>query len=139
MIQKGTKVKVHYTGKLDDGQVFDSSYQRNQPIEFQVGENQVIPGFENAVADMSVGDKKTVIIEPEQGYGPVREDLFVELPKSQVPQDVEVGSQLQGQNENGPVNVVVKEIKENTVVLDANHQMAGKNMNFELELVEIVE
>lgn len=139
MIQKGTKVKVHYTGKLDDGQVFDSSYQRNQPIEFQVGENQVIPGFENAVADMNVGDKKTVIIEPEQGYGPVREDLFVELPKSQVPQDVEVGAQLQGQNENGPVNVVVKEIKENTVVLDANHQMAGKNMNFELELVEIVE
>lgn len=139
MIQKGKKVKVHYTGKLDNGDVFDSSYSRNQPIEFEVGQNQVIPGFENAIVEMNIGEKRTVKIEPEQGYGPIREDLIVSLPKTQVPPEAKVGDKLQGQNDQGqPINVVVTQVNENDVVLDANHELAGKIMNFELELVEVV-
>lgn len=138
MIQKGKKVKVHYTGKLDNGDVFDSSYSRNQPIEFEVGQNQVIPGFENAIVEMNIGEKRTVKIEPEQGYGPIREDLIVSLPKTQVPPEAKVGDKLQGQNDQGqPINVVVTQVNENDVVLDANHELAGKTMNFELELVEV--
>lgn len=138
MIQKGKKVKVHYTGKLDNGDVFDSSYSRNQPIEFEVGQNQVITGFENAIVEMNIGEKRTVKIEPEQGYGPIREDLIVSLPKTQVPPEAKVGDKLQGQNDQGqPINVVVTQVNENDVVLDANHELAGKTMNFELELVEV--
>ena len=138
MIQKGKKVKVHYTGKLDNGDVLDSSYSRNQPIEFEVGQNQVITGFENAIVEMNIGEKRTVKIEPEQGYGPIREDLIVSLPKTQVPPEAKVGDKLQGQNDQGqPINVVVTQVNENDVVLDANHELAGKTMNFELELVEV--
>jgi peptidylprolyl isomerase len=109
MIQKGNTVKVHYTGKLEDNQIFDSSVGR-QPIEFEVGSGQVIPGFENAVIGLQVGDKTEVIINPEQGYGPVREELIMTVPRNQVPLDVEEGAQLQGVGQDGqPFNVTVVE------------------------------
>jgi peptidylprolyl isomerase len=136
MIQQGNTVKVHYTGKLEDNQIFDSSVGK-QPIEFQVGANQVIPGFENAVLGLNVGDKKEILITPEEGYGPVREELIMTLPRTQVPQDVEPGSQLQGVGQDGnPFNVIVTEVNETNVVVDANHPLSGKNMIFEIEVVE---
>ena len=137
MIQIGNTVKVHYTGKLEDNQIFDSSVGR-QPIEFEVGAGQVIPGFENAVIGLQVGDKTEVIINPEQGYGPVREELIMSVPRNQVPADVEEGAQLQGVGQDGqPFNVTVKSVNEETVVVDSNHPLSGKNMIFEIEVVDI--
>lgn len=136
MIKEGNKVKVHYTGRLSDGEVFDSSDGRD-PIEFEVGTSQVIKGFEEAVLGLNVGDKATVTIQPENGYGMVREDLIISVGKDQVPEGVEVGSQLQGLGENGqPFNVTVRKIDEDSVTLDANHPLAGKVMEFEIDVVE---
>lgn len=137
MIEQGNTVKVHYTGKLEDNQIFDTSNGK-QPIEFQVGANQVIPGFENAVLGLNVGDKTEVVIEPEQAYGPIREDLVVTLPKTQIPADAQPGAQLQGMGQNGePFNVIVKEVNEENAVVDANHPLAGKQLTFEIEVVEV--
>lgn len=137
MIEQGNTVKVHYTGKLEDNQIFDTSNGK-QPIEFQVGSNQVIPGFENAVLGLNVGDKTEVVIEPEQAYGPIREDLVITLPKTQIPADAEPGAQLQGMGQNGePFNVIVKEVNEENAVVDANHPLAGKQLRFEIEVVEV--
>lgn len=137
MIEQGNTVKVHYTGKLEDNQIFDTSNGK-QPIEFQVGANQVIPGFENAVLGLNVGDKTEVVIEPEQAYGPIREDLVITLPKTQIPADAEPGAQLQGMGQNGePFNVIVKEVNEENAVVDANHPLAGKQLTFEIEVVEV--
>lgn len=137
MIEQGNTVKVHYTGKLEDNQIFDTSNGK-QPIEFQVGANQVIPGFENAVLGLNVGDKTEVVIEPEQAYGPIREDLVITLPKTQIPADAQPGAQLQGMGQNGePFNVIVKEVNEENAVVDANHPLAGKQLTFEIEVVEV--
>ena len=137
MIKTGSTVKVHYTGKLENNEVFDTSNGK-QPIEFQVGSSQVIPGFENAVMGLSVGDKTEVTIDPDQGYGPVREDLIITLPKTQIPADAQPGAQLQGMGQDGqPFNVVVKEVNEENAVVDANHPLAGKNLLFEIEVIEI--
>lgn len=136
MIAKGNTVKVHYTGKLENNEVFDSSLER-EPIEFKVGDKQVIEGFENAVIGLNKGDKTTVTIEPEQAYGEVNEDLFMTIQRTQVPPDVQIGSSLQGVGQNGePFNVVVREIKENEVVVDGNHQLSGKKLIFEIEVVD---
>lgn len=136
MIKQGSTVKVHYTGKFEDDKVFDSS-EGKQPIEFVVGDKQVIEGFENAVIGLEKGGKVAVSIEPEKAYGIVMEDLIITVPKNSVPSDVQVGSLLQGTNQLGdPFNVLVKEIKENDVVLDANHPLAGKTLKFEIEVVE---
>lgn len=138
MIKKGNTVKVHYTGKLEDNQVFDSSAGR-QPIEFQVGNQQVIEGFESAVLGLNKGDKTTITIEPDKAYGSVRPELIMAVPKGQVPQDVAVGVQLQGVGQNGePFNVTVTEINESTVTLDANHPLAGKKLIFDIEVVDVV-
>jgi len=137
MIKQGNKVKVHYVGKLEDGEIFDSSEGR-EPIEFEVGTNDVIKGFEDAVLGLKVGDKTTIKIQPEEGYGMVREDLIMSVPKDQVPEGVEVGVQLQGLGQNGqPFNVTVKEINEDSVLLDANHPLAGQVMEFEIDVVEV--
>ena len=109
MIEKGSKVKVHYTGKLTDNEVFDSSTGK-EPLEFTVGEGQLIPGFEQGVMGLNTGDKKTIELEPEQAYGPVREDLINEVPKQNLPEGVEVGQALQAQTEQGPVRVTVVEL-----------------------------
>ena len=136
MIKKGSTVKVHYTGKFEDGKVFDSSNGKS-PIEFTIGGGQVIEGFENAVLGLDNGAKTSVVITPDKAYGIVREDLIIKVPKNSVPSDVEIGSLLQGTGQNGePFNVVVKEINETEAVLDANHPLAGKTLDFEIEVLE---
>lgn len=136
MITQGNTVKVHYTGKLEDNQVFDSSNGK-EPIEFLVGSQQVIEGFESAVLGLTKGDKTTVNIPADKAYGELREDLLITVPKNQVPSDVQVGAQLQGIGQNGePFNVTVKTVSESEVVLDANHPLAGKNLIFEIEVVD---
>ncbi|HTN37090.1 MAG TPA: peptidylprolyl isomerase [Arachidicoccus sp.] len=138
--KKGDKVKVHYHGKLTDGTTFDSSEGR-APLEFEVGSGQVIPGFDEGVTGLKIGEKKTVNIPAEQAYGPVSDEQIVEFPKSQFPADMtpEVGMPLQMSNDQGQTfQVVIKEVKDETVVLDANHPLAGKDLVFDIELVDIL-
>ena len=138
MANNGSRVKVHYTGKLDDGSVFDSSLKR-EPLEFKLGSGQVIPGFEEAVLSMQVGETKTVTIPADQAYGQKREDLILVIEKEKVPADLEpkVGDKLQMKQPNGaPVVVLITDMNEKTITLDANHALAGKDLTFELTLVE---
>ncbi|MEH0153931.1 peptidylprolyl isomerase [Limibacter armeniacum] len=138
--KKGDKVKVHYVGTLDSGEEFDSSVKRGEPIEFEVGAGQMIAGFDKAVEGMSVGEKKNVHIPSEEAYGPVREEQMVKFPKEQIPADMNPspGDQLVLTTADGqPVQVTVKELTDTHIVLDANHPMAGKDLNFAIELVEI--
>lgn len=133
-------VRVHYTGTLNDGTIFDSSRQR-EPLEFTMGQGQLIPGFEKAVEGMQVGDSATVTIPADEAYGDVREDMVVEVARTQFPPDIEpeVGMQLQVQQPNGmPMGVTVREVSELTVTLDANHPLAGQTLTFDIELVEIL-
>lgn len=137
--ENGNTIKVHYTGKLNDGTVFDSSQDR-EPLEFTIGSGQVIPGFDKGVLGMELNEKKTVNIPVAEAYGERREDLIIDVPKTEIPEDLkpEVGKQLQMQNQEGQTFVVVvSEIKENSVQLDANHPLAGEDLNFDIELVEI--
>jgi len=139
-VQQGNAVKVHYTGKLKDGTVFDSSREREEALGFTVGEGQVIEGFEEAVVGMEPGDEKTAEIPPAKGYGPRREDLVVEVEQGQISEDVEpqVGQQLQLRLEDGrQVPVVVTNVENGQVTIDANHPLAGKDLVFEIELVAL--
>lgn len=137
MIENGKVVSVHYVGKFTDGEVFDSSEGR-EPLQFQVGSGQLIPGFESAIIGKVVGDKVTANITPEEGYGLVREDLIVSVPLDKMPGEVEVGQALEAQGDNGQsAQVFVKEVNEDTVVIDGNHPLAGKDLVFEIEVVEI--
>jgi peptidylprolyl isomerase len=138
-VKKGDTVKVHYTGRLDDGEVFDSS-QGREPLQFKVGTQKIIKGLEEAVLGMQPGDKKNVTVNPEEGYGSYNKNLLVEMPKEKIPEDIspEKGMSLQLVNENGKaIPVVVAEILDKSVRLDANHPLAGKVLYFDLELVEI--
>ncbi len=138
MIENGNKVKVHYTGKLEDGKEFDSSLQR-EPLEFVVGTGQLIEGFETGVIGLAKGDKKTLTIAPESGYGPVVESMVVHVPRSNVPPDVQVGSQLQADGENGqPMVFVVREVNEDNIIIDGNHPLAGKTLTFDVEIVDVL-
>lgn len=135
----GDTVKVHYTGKLADGTIFDSSDGR-EPLEFTIGSNQVIKGFDQGVIGMAVGESKTVTIPPDQGYGEHVPDLVTEIGKDRIPADIEpkVGQKLQGTQPDGKqVVFTVSEVKDATVVLDANHPLAGKELQFEINLMEI--
>jgi len=139
-VKSGDKVKVHYHGKLQNGETFDSS-EGKEPLEFTVGGGQVIKGFDDGVMGMQVGDKKTVEIEVSDAYGEKNEDMIIEFPKIQFPEDMkpEQGMQLMmnnGQGQSFPV--LVKEVKEDSVLLDANHPLAGEDLIFDIELVEIV-
>lgn len=137
--QPGNTVKVHYTGKLDDGKVFDTSANRN-PIEFTIGEGRVIPGFENGVVGMNIGEAKTITIPAEQAYGPHRDDMVIAVEKTHLPPDLEaeVGDQLQMRQADGqPVVVTVADIDDESITLDANHPLAGKDLTFDVELVEV--
>lgn len=137
MIQNGSTVNVHYTGRLTDGEVFDTS-EGKDPLSFTVGTGQIIPGFENAIIGKVAGDKVTVNIPAAEAYGEVREDLVVKVPNSQLPGAVEVGMSLQAQAENGmPVNVTVKEVNEDHAVIDGNHPFAGKELIFDIEVVSV--
>jgi peptidylprolyl isomerase len=133
-------VKVHYTGKLGDGTIFDSSIER-EPLEFKLGEGRVIPGFEEAVTGMSQGEAKTVTIPAEEAYGPYRDDLIMSVDLSQFPPHIEphIGQQLQVQQQGGQTMVVkVAEVAADHVKLDANHPLAGQDLTFDIQLMEIV-
>jgi peptidylprolyl isomerase len=137
--KNGDKVKVHYTGKLTNGEQFDSSAGR-APLEFTVGAGQMIKGFDTAIPGMVAGDKKTITIPAHEGYGERSEDAIIEFPKSNIPADIELapGMQLTLSNQHGqPVPVAVAEVKDDVVILDANHFLAGKELIFDIELVEI--
>jgi peptidylprolyl isomerase len=137
MIKEGSIVSVHYTGTLSDGVVFDSSVGR-EPINFEIGSGQVIPGFENAVMGMEVGQTTRVDIPHSEAYGSIDESLIISVSRDQVPEGVEVGTQLQGLDPSGrPFNVVVSEVNESDVKINANHPLAGKDLTFEIEVVEI--
>lgn len=135
----GDTVKIHYTGRLDDGTVFDSSANR-EPLEFTINSGQVIPGFDQAVVGMSIGDSKTETIPMDQAYGPHREEMVLEVSKEQLPPELnpEVGQQLQIQQPNGQsVPVFIADVTDSTVILDANHPLAGEDLIFDIQLVEI--
>jgi len=135
----GDKVKVHYEGTLEDGVVFDSSEGR-EPLEVMLGEKQVIPGFENAVVGMEPDESKTINIPMDEAYGPHREEMVLEVPHSQFPEDMnpEVGHQLQMRRPDGQTMIVaVTGVSEANVTLDANHPLAGKDLTFNIKLVEI--
>ena len=133
-------VKVHYTGKLQDGQIFDSSRER-EPLEFKLGEGKIIPGFENAVEGMQVSESKTVTVPSNEAYGPVQENLVQEIPSSALPKDIEpkIGQKLVSKHPNGQEIIVeVKKIKDEKITIDANHPLAGKDLVFDIELIEIL-
>lgn len=138
-VKSGDSVKVHYKGTLSDGTVFDSSEGRD-PLAFTVGENRVIPGFEQAVIGMKVGDSRTETIPSDQAYGAKRDELFIKAPRENMPKEMEpkVGDQLQMTTQEGrAVPVTIIEINETEVTLDANHPLAGRDLTFEITLVEI--
>ena len=110
-VENGNTVKVHYTGKFEDGSVFDSSIS-NEPISFQIGSKQVIPGFENALLGMTVGESKTVTLTPEEGYGSTRQEMIQEIQRALVPADVTEGAQLTSTTEQGVYNAIVLEVKD---------------------------
>jgi len=137
--KQGDSVKVHYTGKLEDGTVFDSSAGR-EPLDFTVGAGQLIAGFDEAVVGMAVGEKKTVRIAPEQAYGPHNPEMTLQVPRSDLPAEIkpELGMQLEASQEGGHSMVVtVVEISDESVTFDANHPLAGKALTFEIEVVEL--
>ena len=137
--KSGDNVKVHYTGTLEDGTQFDSSLDV-EPLEFTLGSGQVIAGFDEAITGMEQGEKKNVTIPAEKAYGQRNEEMVINAPRDQIPADItpEVGQQLQlaGPN-NQPIVVKVIEVTDEHIQLDANPPLAGKNLSFELELVEI--
>ena len=137
-ITNGSSVSVNYTGRLEDGTIFDTSlHEGRTPLNATLGQGQLIPGFENGLMGMAIGEKKTIEIEPSDAYGEINEGMIQEVPLTQVPEGAKVGDMLQGQNERGQFQVSVKEVKENSVVLDMNHPLAGKKLIFDLEVVSI--
>jgi FKBP-type peptidyl-prolyl cis-trans isomerase 2 len=139
-VKTGDKVKVHYHGRLTNGETFDSSEGR-QPLEFEVGSGMVIKGFDDGVTGMKVGEKKTINIPAENAYGPQNAEMIIEYPRSQFPEhiELEVGTPLVMSSASGQqYQVKIVEIKDDVVVLDANHPLAGEELIFDLELVEIV-
>lgn len=138
-VKDGDTVKVHYHGKLTDGTTFDSSEGR-EPLSFEVGSGQVIPGFNEGVTGMEVGEKKTITIPSDQAYGEKRNDLLMEFPLDKFPPDLkpEVGMALNMSNQEGhQFPVMITEVRDESVILDANHPLAGKDLVFDLEVVGI--
>ena len=137
-VETNSTVTVNYTGRLEDGSIFDSSVvEGREPLTATLGQGQLIKGFESGLHDMSVGDKKTVEIDAEDAYGKYNDFMVQEVKKEQMPGEVEIGMHLQADTQMGPVQFIVKEIKEESVILDANHPLAGKKLIFDLEVLEI--
>jgi len=135
----GDKVKINFTGKLEDGSVFANTAD-SEPLEFKLGEGKIIPCIENAVEGMNVGESRTVKVAPEQAYGRRRDDLIEEVSRDKFPKDVEpqIGQRFEvPQQEGQPMVVRVTDVSEQTVTLDGNHPLAGRDLTFELELLEI--
>lgn len=137
--RSGDTVRVHYTGRLDDGSTFDSS-QGREPLEFTLGEGQVIPGFEDGVEGMSPGEEKTVTIPSDQAYGPRSDEMMLVVDRAQFPDHIrpEVGQQLQMSQDGRVAIVTIVDVGDESVTLDANHPLAGQDLTFDLRLVEIV-
>ena len=138
-VKENDTIKVHYTGKFADGQVFDSSLER-EPLEAQLGQGQLIPGFEKALIDMAVNEKKTVNITKEEAYGEINKELFQKVPKTELPEDMkpEVGMGLVGSRPDGSQQQFrVSEVNDDHIVIDANHPLAGQDLIFDLELIAI--
>lgn len=137
--KNGDRVKVHYTGKLEDNLVFDFS-QNHEPLEFTIGTESVIPGFEKGIVGMKTGDTKTIIIQPEEAYGPRHEELVVNVKKSDFSENITpaIGQQLQiREQDDNYIDVIITDIDEDTVTLDANHPLAGRTLLFDVKLVAI--
>jgi len=135
-VKDGDTVKVHYTGTLNDGTVFDSSEGRD-PLEFTLGQGQLIPGFEKTVLGMASGESRTVTIPAEEAYGPYRDEMVLAVPRSQFPADMkpELGMQLQvGQDDGQGMVVTITGLSDEEVTLDANHPLAGKELTFTIQL-----
>jgi FKBP-type peptidyl-prolyl cis-trans isomerase SlpA len=138
-VTENSTLKVNYTGKLADGQVFDSS-EGKDPIAFTLGQGQLIPGFEKGLIDMKLNEKKTISMPKEDAYGEINEALIQEVNKSELPQEMEpkVGMGLVSKSPDGQeMNLMVIEVKEESIVIDGNHPLAGKDLIFDLEVVEI--
>ena len=136
--KKGDKVKIHFTGKLDDGTQFDAT-KKDQPLEFVLGSGKVLAGLDEAIAGMAVGEKKTTKVPPEKGFGPRREDLTFDAPRKEFPDDLKQGEAIQVSQPDGKkFFAVVVEIGKDKVTLDVNNLLAGKTLTFEIELVDIV-
>ena len=136
MIIQGNTVEVHYTGRLTNGDKFDSSKGR-EPLKFKVGALQVIRGFEDAVLGKSVGDSLSVTIPCDQAYGEIKEEYTQKVPIQPLPKDVKLGDQLEAMTKNGNVSVIVKELTEEHGVVDANHPLAGQDLVFDIEIVSV--
>jgi peptidylprolyl isomerase len=137
--RSGDTVRVHYTGRLEDDRIFDSSAGRD-PLEFTLGEERVIPGFEEAVLGMEVGEERTVTVPADSAYGPRREEMVAQVSRDQFPEEIEpeVGQQLKMSGEGQTFVVMVADVTDWSVTVDANHPLAGEDLTFDLELVEIV-
>lgn len=138
-VESGKTVKLNYTGKFENGDVFDTSLvEGREPLKTMLGQGNLIPGFEKGLLGMTVGESKTISVDPVEGYGEYLDGLVTTVEKKQVPDTVKVGDMLQSQSERGVMNVTVTEVNEDTVTLDANHPLAGKKLVFEVEVLEIV-
>lgn len=139
-VKKGDNLKVHYIGTLQDGTEFDNSYKRGQTLDFQVGSGQLIKGFDEGVVGMKAGEKKTLTIPAAEAYGDLNPDAIQVTEKSVFPDDFEftIGARVSGTNMMGqPITAVIKEVNDDNVVLDFNHELAGKDLVFAIEVVEI--
>jgi peptidylprolyl isomerase len=136
MIKEGNIVNVHYTGRLTNGEQFDSSRSR-KPLIFTIGALQVIPGFEKAVIGKSVGDQVTVTIPCDEAYGQFNEDLNQQVPLDQLPDGTKVGDVLQAMTENGPMEVRITEMNSDFAILDGNHRLAGEDLVFDIEILSV--
>lgn len=138
-VESGKTVKLNYTGKFENGDVFDTSLvEGREPLKTMLGQGNLIPGFEKGLLGMTVGESKTISVDPVEGYGEYLDGLVTTVEKKQVPDTVKVGDMLQSQSDRGVMNVTVTEVNEDTVTLDANHPLAGKKLVFEVEVLEIV-
>ncbi len=134
---QGNKVQVHYTGKLNDGTVFDSSIG-HEPLEFTIGQQQMIPGFEEGVLGMQVGESKTITISSEQAYGPHHADRVIQVSRTELPPQLEIGMQLQGSQPGGNVvSFTVVAVTKSMVTMDGNHPLAGKDLIFDIQLGQV--
>ena len=142
IVESGQKVSVHYRGTLDDGSEFDNSRERGEVMQVQVGSGQLIAGFDSALLGMTVGEVKNIHLNAEEAYGPIHEEAVQETAKSLFPPDFtfKTGEMIQGTAPTGrPIMAKIVEEKESTVILDMNHPLAGKDLNFEIELIDIEE
>ncbi len=139
-IETGDRIKIHYRGKLKEGDQFDSSYERGDPLEFTAGSQELIPAVSTAVIGMAVGEKKTVDVPPNLGYGERNDEMIVRVQKEQLPEGATIGTMLQIElpEDQGKLTVVLTEIEDEEAVLDGNHPLAGKHLIFDLEIVEIL-